>query len=95
MKIADLEVPDPDLTDPAILASFYSGFAFYEHWRKVVLAQCEELVRAKFAAQDVKITETRIQSLARLHAGYLGFLETHLHGRISWEREVQKKGFGA
>lgn len=95
MKLGDIEIPDPPMEDPAELAAFFSGFAFSEHWRKVVLAQCEELIRAKFTATDTKITETRIQALARLHPGYLTFLDQNLQGRVCWEREVIKQGIGA
>ena len=92
MKIADLVIPEPDLEDPGTLAAWYSGFAFAESYRKIVLAQCRELVRAKFVAANAKITESRIDDLARNHPSYLAFLETHLHGRVSWERHFLRSG---
>lgn len=83
-----IEVPDCDFNDPASLESWYGNFGWFEHYRKVVLSNCEELVRAKAAVSNEKITETRITSLARQHPNYLGFLEEHLHGRILRERNV-------
>ena len=93
MKLGEIEYPEPD-DDPSLLAALYSGFAYAEHYRRIVLSQCQELVRAKYTAMNVKITEARIESLARLHPGYLQFLETHLHGRVRWEREAAKQGMG-
>jgi hypothetical protein len=93
MKVGEIDVPEPD-EDPALLAALYSGFAMYEVWRKIVLAACKEMIRASASLTNQKITESRLDDLSRVHACYLQFLETHLRGRIQWEREVQKNGFG-
>jgi hypothetical protein len=93
--IADILIPERSSVDPAELAAWYSGFAFVEHFRKVVLAQCRELVRAQAAVDGVKYSEAKIDDLARLHPTYLRFLENHLTGRQSWETEVLKRGIGA
>jgi hypothetical protein len=80
--------PKIDFTDPASLEAFYSGFqaSFCEHWRKVVLANCKELVRARFVVANEKISEARIDDLSRLHDHYLDYLIKHLEGKT--EREV-------
>lgn len=74
------------------LCAWYSGFAWCEHYRKVVLSQCQEIVRARFAASGEKITESRIESLSRLESGYLGYLARHLEGRILWEKAFLAQG---
>lgn len=93
MKVGEIDVPEPD-DDPAMLAALYSGFAMYEVWRKIVLATCRELIRASATLSSQKITEARLDDLSRMHPSYLLFLETHLRGRVAWEREVQKGGVG-
>lgn len=89
------EMAQPDLRDPASLAAWFSGFAWSEHMRKVRLANCRELVRADFAAKNVKISEARLDDLARNHWSYLKYLADHLIARIAWEREKLRMGFGA
>jgi hypothetical protein len=93
VKVGAVDIPEPD-DDPALLAALYSGFAYAEHYRKVVLATCKELIRAGASLGNQKITEARLEDLARTHPSYLEFLTTHLHGRVRWEREVQKNGVG-
>lgn len=93
MKVGEVDVPEPD-DDPALLAALYSGFAYAEHWRKIVLSICHELVRASAALSKQKLTEKRLENLARQHPSYLQFLEIHLRGRVKWEREAQKQGIG-
>jgi hypothetical protein len=93
MKVGAIDVPEPD-DDPAVLAALYSGYAYAEHWRKVVLATCKELVRGAAIVTKQRITEARIEDLARQHPSYLEFLTTHLHGRVKWEREAAKHGLG-
>lgn len=93
MKVGEVDVPEPD-DDPAVLAAMFEGYAQNEQWRKVVLATCRELVRASASLQKQRITEARIDDLARTHGSYLQFLEMSLRGRVKWEREVQKGGIG-
>lgn len=97
MKVGAIDVPVPD-DDPAMLAALYSGFAMYEVWRKVVLAECRELCRSSAALEGKKVTEARLDDLAHTHRAYLEYLEKHLRGRVNWEREVQtvqRGGYGA
>lgn len=73
---------------PEALAAWYSGFSFAEHYRKVVLAGCKEALRAQAALDGEKLTEARLDDLARIHPSYLGYLAFHLDGRTQWEAEV-------
>lgn len=91
MRVGEVEVPEPD-DDPAVLAAFYSGYAMYDVWRRIVLATCKELVRGSAAIAGQKMTEARLDDLAHVHPAYLRFMEVHLAGRVRWEREVQQGG---
>ena len=93
MKVGDIEIPNPT-DDYESLAALYSGFAYAEHYRKVVLAACREMVRAGVTLQNGKVTEARLDDLAHTHPLYLTFLTDHLHGRRRWEsmnRDAYKK----
>lgn len=90
--VKELVVPECDLNDPAQVEAWFGNFSWFEHYRKCVLSNCEELVRAKAALDDMKITETRITSLARQHPNYLAFLENGLQGRIVREQNVLDSG---
>lgn len=85
-------VPERETNTYEELAAWYSGFSFCEHYRKVVQAQCEELVRARFAARKESVTEKRIDALARLEPSYLNYLERHLRGRVLWEKSFLAQG---
>lgn len=85
-------IPERETEDYPTLAAWYSGYSFAEHYRKVVQAQCQEIVRAKGAVDGQKLTEARIEALARLHPIYLDYLATHLRGRILWEAEYRAAG---
>jgi hypothetical protein len=86
-----IEGPDPDGSYES-LAALYSGFAYAEHWRKVVLASCTEAIRAGASLQKQRISEARLKDMARVHPAYLSYLERHLRGRMAWEAEVKKEG---
>ena len=87
-----LMIPDLESDDPAVLAALYSGFSIAEHWRKVVLANCREMIRASMVAAGEKVTESRLDDLARVHGAYLDLLTRLLVGRVSWEKEVIAQG---
>lgn len=80
-------IPDRESDAPEVLAAWYSGFAFAEHYRKVCLSLARELVRAQFAAKKEKVTESRLDDLSRIHPLYLDYLARHLEGRTKWEHE--------
>lgn len=84
-----LVVPQVDMIDPAALEAWYGPFGFCEYYRKCVLANCREIIRATIGI-ETKLTEARLDDLARNHDAYLDFLATHLQGRHLREREVRK-----
>ena len=84
----DGNLPEIDENDPAQIEALFGNYGHWEHWRKVVQAQCEELVRAKFALAGEKITEHRLEVLARLHDNYISFLTDGLQGRRLREQNV-------
>jgi len=90
-----VQVPQCDTTDAGELYAWYGPFGFCDQFRKVVLSNCKEVIRAAMTVQDVKVTEARLDDLAHVHPAYLTFLTTHLVGRIAYEREALKQGFGA
>lgn len=81
-------LPPLNLDDPAQLEAFYGNFAFFDHYRKSVLAECYEIERAKAAQAGEKVTEARLENLARLHPNYLDFLGQHFNGRHQREQNV-------
>ena len=82
----------PETDDFHELAAFYSGYAFYESYRKIVLASCKEVIRAKYLMANQKITQDRIDDLAHLHLAYLDFIARHLVGRKAYERAFLAQG---
>lgn len=90
--MSEFQAPDCDLTDPASLETWYSGYgaSFFEHYRKIVLASCKEIIRASSSLQGTKLSESRIEDLSRLHPNYLGFLATHLDGRRVREASIRQ-----
>jgi hypothetical protein len=80
------------ITAPEELAAWYSGFSWAESYRKVVLAACREAIRAGASLSQQKVTEARLDDLARVHPAYLDYLTRHLQGRIKWEREFLAHG---
>lgn len=95
-EVVDDEISPPaaDLSDPAQVEALFGNYGIWDHWRKVVQAQCMELVRAEYAAKGEKVTETRIDSLARLHPNYIAFLTDGLVGRTARERNVRDSLYG-
>lgn len=88
-----ITAPTWNANDPAQLAAWFGNFGMWEHWRKVVLSSCVEVLRAK-SVDGPKLTEARLDDLSRIHPAYLEFLTDGLAGRTLYEAEVQKRGFG-
>jgi hypothetical protein len=88
-----VDVPLCENTDPAALEAWYGNFGFAEHWRKVILANCREMIRAQAALTEIKLSEARIDDLARTHALYISFLTEHLDGRRLREQNVLDSQF--
>jgi hypothetical protein len=82
------DVPDVDFNDPAQLEAFYGAFSFFDHYRKSVLSSCKELIRGRAINNKEKLTETRIEDLARTHPLYMDFLATHYEGRTLREKNA-------
>lgn len=81
-------VPGCNINDPGALEAWYGPFGFFEHYRKVVLAQCREVERAKATMAKQKYTVDMIDDHARLNPIYLSFLTKHLFGRQRRENNV-------
>ena len=82
-------IPRCDTSDPASLEAWYGPFGWADHFRKMVLANCGEMIRAAAAVEGAKISETRINDLAHTHELYLDFLLQSLHGRTLREQNVR------
>ena len=91
MKIGSVTIPDPG-EEYHELCAWFSGFAYSESYRKVVLSACREVVRAGAVLSGQKVTEARLDDLARVHPSYLEFLAKHLEGRIKWEQAFLSNG---
>jgi hypothetical protein len=89
--LGDDDVPVCETTDPGQLEAWYGPYGFFEHYRKIVLANCREIVRATAALQGQKITVDRTDDLGRLHANYLSFLTEHLKGRQLREQMARER----
>ncbi len=95
MSKLDEIMPNCDTNDPAALEAWYGNWGYAEHWRKCVLADCRELIRASSSLAGPKLSEARIDDLARIHPNYLDFLTTHLQGRRLREKNfTEKMGIG-
>lgn len=94
-KLSEKPLPECNQGDPGDLAAWYGSFGFYEDFRKVVISNCKEIVRARHAVGKKGISEARINDLAHLHDNYLDFLCRNLNGRRLWERNVRDSRTGA
>jgi hypothetical protein len=77
-----------DRTDPGDLETWFGNFGHAEHFRKVILASCREAVRADYTLRQEKISEARLDDLARTHDRYIDWLVYTLHGRRLREQNV-------
>ena len=84
----DGEAGGYDANDPASLEAFFGTFGHAEPFRKVVLASCREAVRAEYAVKNEKVTEARLDDLARTHPKYVDWLTYTLQGRVLREKNV-------
>lgn len=81
-------LPQLDLTNPANLETLYGNYGFFDHYRKSVLSQCHEILRAQYSVKAEKVTETKLENEARIHPLYLDFLAVHFKGREKREQNV-------
>lgn len=81
-------MPVLDASDPASLEAWFGNFGYDERLRKVVLSNAKEIVRARYALANEKISESRTDDLSNLHDSYLDFLVNSLNGRRAREDNV-------
>lgn len=89
-----VRIPEPDHNSLAHLHSWYGPFGMYQDYRKVVVSSCHQIVRAEAVRDGFSMTDKSADAAAHLHPAYIAFLERSLEGRIAYEAEVLKKGFG-
>lgn len=89
VTIDGIELPSCDTNDPAQIEAWFGNYGLWENYRKVVLSSCRELVRAETTLDGKKLSEARIDDLARIHVNYLEFLADGLHGRHLREQNVR------
>lgn len=84
-----IPLPPCDMSDPAQVETWFEpgAFSLGEHVRKIVQANCEELIRAEAASRGEKITDGKCESQARLHPLYLDCIRDLLIGRTKRNRE--------
>lgn len=87
-----VNLPKCDINDPGDLAAWYGNYGYDEKFRKVRLANCRELVRARAALLEATISEARIDDLARQESIYLDYLAENLNGRRIYEAELRAAG---
>jgi hypothetical protein len=79
-------VPLCDTSNPADLEAWFGPFGYADHFRKVVLSNCAEIIRA---STNGKLSEARIDQLAHTHTLYVDFLIQCLTGRRLREQNVR------
>lgn len=82
-------MPPFNVKNPAELEAWFGPFGYSDHWRKVVLANCREIERARATARAQRISEARLDDLARTSDSYIDFLISALNGRRLREEEVR------
>lgn len=81
-------IPTWNSDDPGSLEAWFGPFGHAEHFRKIVLASSRELERAKAVARQEKVSETRLDDLARTSDRYVQYLIDTLKGRELREQNV-------
>jgi len=82
-------IPVCDTADPADLEAWHGPFGWVETFRKSVLASCREIARARAIAAGEKLSEAKIDDLARVSDLYLDFAIQCLNGRRLREQNVR------
>lgn len=83
-------LPACDLKNPADLEAWFGNFGHFDFYRKLVIANCREIVRATAAMGNQKLTEARIDDMAHVHPLYFDFLTKGLEGRRRREEMVRE-----
>lgn len=87
------EIAGCDTNDPADLESWYGNFGQHETLRKVVLANCRSIARAKAAlVTDAKqtLSDPRADDAARQSDAYIDFIIAGMEGRRLREKNVRE-----
>lgn len=79
-----------DVRDPASLESWFGNWGHAEHLRKVVLATARENERAKAVIRQEKLSEARLDDLARTSDLYVQWLIDTLNARRAREVNVME-----
>ena len=79
-----------DRTDPGSMEAWFGPFGHAEHFRKVVLATARENERAKAVMRDQKVSEARLDDLARTSDLYVQWLIDTLSARQARETNVME-----
>jgi hypothetical protein len=77
-----------DPNDPGSLEAWFGPFGHAEHFRKVVLAGAREAQRASANVRKEKVSEARLDDLARTSDKYVQYLIDTLGGRHLREQNV-------
>lgn len=78
-----------DENDPASLEAWFGNYGHAEAFRKVVLARCREQERARAVVRGEKLSEARLDDLARTSDAYVDYLIATLNGRRLREENVR------
>lgn len=87
--MSEFTPPVCDTNNPADLEAWFGMWGYADHYRKIVLASCREVIRASSTLGGQKLSEARIDDLARLHENYIGFLADCLNGRRLREEQIR------
>lgn len=79
-----------DVQDPASLEAWFGNWGHAEHLRKVVLATARENERAKAVIRQEKLSEARLDDLARTSDLYVQWLIDTLNARRAREVNVME-----
>ena len=85
-------LPVCDTSNPADLEAWFGNYGFADHFRKIVLASCREIARAKATE---KLTEAKLDDAAHTSDIYVDFLIQCLNGRRLREQNVMDSQRGA
>ena len=88
-----------DENDPASLEAWFGNYGHSEAFRKVVLASCREQERARAVVRGEKLSEARLDDLARTSDAYVDYLIATLkQGATAQQNQSLKlwsKAYGA
>lgn len=81
-----IALPLCNTDDPADLEAWFGPFGYADNFRKVVLSNCAEIIRAQATE---KLTEARLSDISHTADYYVTFLTECLNGRRLREQNVR------